>query len=59
MTWKKAGSRIVFVVSKEAEEQRVRGLLEEESGLKSLKPEFRRGTLNEGFRVARPAADAE
>jgi transcription-repair coupling factor (superfamily II helicase) len=59
MTWKKAGSRIVFVVSKEAEEQRVRGLLEEESGLKSLKPEFRGGTLNEGFRVARPAADAE
>ncbi|GAB1489517.1 hypothetical protein MASR2M8_19700 [Opitutaceae bacterium] len=58
MTWKKAGHRIVFVASKEAEEQRIRGLLDEETGLKGLKPEFLRGTLNEGFRIARPAGDA-
>ncbi len=49
--WKKAGYAIDFVVSKEGEEERIRELLEEEAALKSIKPRFLRGALNEGFRV--------
>jgi transcription-repair coupling factor (superfamily II helicase) len=49
--WRKAGYGIVFVVSKEGEEQRTREVLEEDTALKAIKPRFLRGTLNEGFRI--------
>jgi len=49
--WKKDGYEVVFVVSKEGEEQRAREILEADSKLKALKPRFLRGTLNEGFRI--------
>ena len=49
--WRKAGYGVVFVVSKEGEEQRTREVLEEDPALKAIKPRFLRGTLNEGFRV--------
>jgi len=50
-TWKKEGYAIIFVVSKEGEEQRAREILDLDPKLKSLKPRFLRGTLNEGFRI--------
>ncbi|MCX6956456.1 MAG: DEAD/DEAH box helicase, partial [Verrucomicrobia bacterium] len=49
--WRKAGYGIVFVVSKEGEEQRTQEILDEDKVLKGIKPRFLRGTLNEGFRV--------
>ncbi|MEO7413062.1 MAG: transcription-repair coupling factor, partial [Opitutaceae bacterium] len=49
--WKKAGYDVDFVVSKEGEEQRTQEILEDDPKLKSIKPRFLRGTLNEGFRV--------
>ncbi len=49
--WKKDGYEITFVVSKEGEEQRAREILDADKKLKSLKPRFLRGTLNEGFRI--------
>jgi transcription-repair coupling factor (superfamily II helicase) len=52
-TWKKEGYAITFVVSKEGEEQRAREILDFDPKLKSLKPRFLRGTLNEGFRITR------
>ena len=51
VAWRKAGYEVAFVVSKEGEEQRVREILDENPKLKSIKPRFLRGTLNEGFRV--------
>ena len=50
-TWRKAGYGVVFVVSKEGEEQRTQEILAEDSVLKLIKPRFLRGTLNEGFRL--------
>ena len=52
-SWKKDGYDVTFVVSKEGEEQRAREILDADSKLKSLKPRFLRGTLNEGFRITR------
>ena len=49
--WRKAGYGVVFVVSKEGEEQRTQEILAEDSVLKLIKPRFLRGTLNEGFRI--------
>ena len=49
--WRKAGYAVAFVVSKEGEEQRTQEILATDSTLKSIKPRFLRGTLNEGFRV--------
>ncbi|MSU68314.1 MAG: transcription-repair coupling factor [Opitutaceae bacterium] len=49
--WRKAGYGVVFVVSKEGEEQRTQEILAEDSVLKPIKPRFLRGTLNEGFRI--------
>jgi len=51
LNWQKRGEGIVFVVSKEGEEQRVREILDEDRQLKALKPLFLRGSLNEGFRI--------
>jgi len=50
-TWKKAGYDLVFVVSKEGEEQRTQEILAEDPALKTLHPRWLRGTLNEGFRI--------
>ncbi len=49
--WQKEGFIVQLVSSKEGEEQRAREILAEEKGLKGLKPEFLRGSLNEGFRL--------
>ncbi|HEY0947258.1 MAG TPA: CarD family transcriptional regulator, partial [Opitutaceae bacterium] len=49
--WKKAGYRVLFVVSKEGEEQRIREILDEDPALKKIAPAFLRGVLNEGFRI--------
>lgn len=51
--WKKDGYEITFVVSKKGEEQRAQEILAADTKLKSLKPRFLRGTLNEGFRLTR------
>ncbi len=49
--WRKARYGVVFVVSKEGEEQRTRELLAEDTKLKHINPRFLRGSLNEGFRI--------
>ncbi len=49
--WKQDGYSVVFVVTKEGEEQRVREILADDTKLKALKPVIQRGTLNEGFRI--------
>ncbi|MSU23449.1 MAG: transcription-repair coupling factor [Opitutus sp.] len=57
VAWRQAGYEVAFVVSKEGEERRVREILDEDPKLKTIKPRFLRGTLNEGFRVTyRPSA---
>jgi transcription-repair coupling factor (superfamily II helicase) len=50
-TWQRTGYGVMFVVSKDGEEQRVREILADDPELKKLSPRFLRGTLNEGFRV--------
>jgi transcription-repair coupling factor (superfamily II helicase) len=50
-TWRKAGYEIAIVSAKEGEEQRAREILDEDPALKSIRPRWLRGTLNEGFRV--------
>lgn len=49
--WKKQGYGIALVVSKDGEEQRAKEILEEEKVLRTLRPAWMRGGLNEGFRV--------
>src|SRR5882724_2290477 len=49
--WKQEGFAVVFVLSKEGEEQRTREILADDATLKSIEPVFLRGTLNEGFRI--------
>ncbi|HTB79645.1 MAG TPA: transcription-repair coupling factor [Opitutaceae bacterium] len=49
--WRRAGYEVVFVVSKDGEEQRTREILADDAELKKLSPRFLRGALNEGFRV--------
>ena len=49
--WKKDGYAVVFVVTKEGEEQRIREILDEHPKLKGIQPRFLRGNLNEGFRI--------
>ena len=51
VAWKKEGYTVVFVVTKEGEEQRIREILDENPKFKSIQPRFLRGALNEGFRV--------
>ncbi len=50
--WRTAGQRVVFVASKEGEEQRIREILAEHGSWKKPAPVFHRGTLNEGFRLS-------
>ena len=57
--WKKDGYGVIFVLSKEGEEQRVREILDDDVKLKSTRPTFLRGSLNEGFRVTFRANSAE
>lgn len=59
--WQKQKNLIVFVASKEGEEQRIKEILEEDKRLKIIAPVFLRGTLNEGFRVnfRRSSGEAE
>jgi len=49
--WQREGHRVVFVLSKEGEEQRAQEILKESAAWKKLRPQFLRGSLNEGFRV--------
>ena len=49
--WRKAGYEIAVVASKEGEEQRIREIITERAALKSIRPRFLRGALNEGFRI--------
>jgi transcription-repair coupling factor (superfamily II helicase) len=50
-TWQKNGYDVLFVVSKEGEEQRAQEILAEDPKLNAIKPRWLRGTLNEGFRL--------
>ncbi len=50
-TWKKAGYDVAFVMSKAGEEQRAQEILGEDAKLKTIRPQWWRGTLNEGFRI--------
>jgi transcription-repair coupling factor (superfamily II helicase) len=55
--WQAGGYRIDLVVSKPAEEQRIRELLAEDPALKRLRLRYLAGGCNEGFRVTSgPAA---
>ncbi|QYM80376.1 transcription-repair coupling factor [Horticoccus luteus] len=49
--WHRQKFTVLFVVSKEGEEQRTREILAADPQLKPLQPRFLRGALNEGFRV--------
>lgn len=49
--WRKEGYGIVFVASKDGEQQRTEEILAEIVTLKGAKPRFLRGNLNEGFRL--------
>jgi transcription-repair coupling factor (superfamily II helicase) len=51
VAWKKVGYAIVFVASKEGEEQRMQEILAEDPALKVIQPRWLRGGLNEGFRI--------
>ncbi len=61
--WRKAGYDIAVVTGKEGEEQRIKEILAERAALKSIRPRFLRGTINEGFRMvfgrARPLGTPE
>jgi transcription-repair coupling factor (superfamily II helicase) len=50
-TWSKAGYEIVVVTAKEGEEQRAQEILADDAALKTIKPRWLRGGLNEGFRI--------
>ncbi len=57
-TWRKDGYDIAIVVAKEGEEQRAQEILAEDPKLKTIRPKWLRGTLNEGFRITfREGAD--
>ncbi len=49
--WQREGHAMVFAVAKDGEEQRTREILRADPGLKGLRPQFLRGTINEGFRI--------
>jgi transcription-repair coupling factor (superfamily II helicase) len=54
--WRGEGYGVVFVVTKEGEEQRVREILAAAPGLPGAAPKFLRGGANEGFRITFPPA---
>jgi transcription-repair coupling factor (superfamily II helicase) len=49
--WQREGYAMVFAVAKDGEEQRTREILRADPGLKELRPQFLRGTINEGFKI--------
>ena len=49
--WQRDGWDVVLAVSNDGEEQRVREILGADPALRSLQAHFRRGTVNEGFRI--------
>jgi transcription-repair coupling factor (superfamily II helicase) len=49
--WQSEGYGVMFVVSKEGEEQRTQEILADDRTLAALRPRWIRGTLNEGFRI--------
>ncbi|MEZ5276442.1 MAG: transcription-repair coupling factor [Opitutaceae bacterium] len=49
--WQDAGDRVVFVLPRQGEFDRVRELLEEEGLAGRIRPHFIEGQLNEGFRI--------
>jgi transcription-repair coupling factor (superfamily II helicase) len=49
--WQREGYAVVFAVAKDGEEQRTQEILRADPGLKELRPQFLRGTINEGFRI--------
>jgi transcription-repair coupling factor (superfamily II helicase) len=49
--WQREGYTLVFAVAKDGEEQRMREILRADPGLKELRPQFLRGTINEGFKI--------
>jgi transcription-repair coupling factor (superfamily II helicase) len=56
--WRKSGYDVACVMSKEGEEQRAQEILGAEPSLKAIRPQWWRGTLNEGFRITfRPGAE--
>ncbi|MEX2043985.1 MAG: transcription-repair coupling factor [Opitutus sp.] len=49
--WGREGYEVMIVTSKEGEEQRAREIVGDVAALKGIKPNWRRGSLNEGFRI--------
>ncbi|WP_189513917.1 transcription-repair coupling factor, partial [Cerasicoccus arenae] len=52
--WQQAGHKITFILKNEAEEKRLRQVLDEDSTGRKLVAECRFGALGEGFRLALP-----
>jgi transcription-repair coupling factor (superfamily II helicase) len=50
--WRQEGYAILFAVSTDGEEQRMREILNTDPRLKRLRAQFRRGTINEGFKIS-------
>ena len=55
--WAREGAAIAIIAPREAEEKRIREILDAHPTAKRLRPVFLRGQANEGFRLA-PRADA-
>ncbi|MGF1484776.1 MAG: transcription-repair coupling factor [Opitutales bacterium] len=51
LQWQEDGEHILMITRTPGEEERMRELLDEDAALKALKPVFRRGALNHGFRI--------
>ncbi len=49
--WSREGYDLAIVTAKEGEENRAKEILAADSALKKLRPRYRRGMLNEGFRL--------
>jgi len=49
--WQREGYALVIAVAKDGEEQRTREILRADPSLKGLRPQFLRGTVNEGFKI--------
>jgi transcription-repair coupling factor (superfamily II helicase) len=52
LVWRNEGFDVIFVVTKEGEELRIREILDEHAQFKKIRPLFLRGALNEGFKVS-------
>ncbi len=49
--WSRSGDTLVFIAAREAEEQRLREILDAAAEFKGVRPRFLRGGLNEGFKI--------